>query len=87
MYQPLIYDPELPAGSRFVSKGLSPSLIPRMYHSVATLLPDGSVFVSGSNPNAGMFVALWVISSITHVFQTTLDLIRATSTLASTVSR
>ncbi|KAG9126913.1 hypothetical protein FRC07_001419 [Ceratobasidium sp. 392] len=52
MTQPLIYDPELPAGSRFVSKGLSESTIPRMYHSAATLLPDGSVFVSGSNPNA-----------------------------------
>ncbi|CAE6530219.1 unnamed protein product [Rhizoctonia solani] len=52
MYQPLIYDPELPAGSRFTSKGLSPSTIPRMYHSAATLLPDGSVFISGSNPNA-----------------------------------
>ncbi|KAG8747996.1 hypothetical protein FRC10_009748 [Ceratobasidium sp. 414] len=50
--QPLMYDPELPAGSRFVSKGLSESTIPRMYHSAATLLPDGSVFVSGSNPNA-----------------------------------
>ncbi|KAG8713499.1 hypothetical protein FRC08_013177 [Ceratobasidium sp. 394] len=52
MTQPLMYDPELPAGSRFVSKGLSESTIPRMYHSAATLLPDGSVFVSGSNPNA-----------------------------------
>ncbi|CAE6410335.1 unnamed protein product [Rhizoctonia solani] len=52
MYQPLMYDPELPAGSRFTSKGLSPSTIPRMYHSAATLLPDGSVFISGSNPNA-----------------------------------
>ncbi|CAE6433388.1 unnamed protein product [Rhizoctonia solani] len=52
MYQPLIYDPELPAGSRFTSKGLSASTIPRMYHSAATLLPDGSVFISGSNPNA-----------------------------------
>ncbi|CAE6418233.1 Galactose oxidase Short=GAO [Rhizoctonia solani AG-1 IB] len=52
MFQPLIYDPELPVGSRFTSKGLSPSTIPRMYHSAATLLPDGSVFISGSNPNA-----------------------------------
>jgi hypothetical protein len=24
-----------------------------MYHSVATLLPDGSIMVAGSNPNAG----------------------------------
>ncbi|KAF9326435.1 hypothetical protein BGZ91_001936, partial [Linnemannia elongata] len=29
-----------------------PSNIPRMYHSVAMLLPDGSVFVAGSNENS-----------------------------------
>lgn len=46
-----MYDPEAPAGSRFSSAGLSPSTVPRLYHSSATLLPDGSVFVSGSNPN------------------------------------
>ncbi|QRV86192.1 glyoxal oxidase [Ceratobasidium sp. AG-Ba] len=50
--QPLIYDPELPSGSRWVSKGLSQSPIARMYHSIALLLLDGSVLVSGSNPNA-----------------------------------
>lgn len=52
IYQPLIYDHDKPAGSRFISQGLSQSTIPRMYHSAATLLPDGSVFISGSNPNA-----------------------------------
>ncbi|KAG8858717.1 hypothetical protein FRB96_004854 [Tulasnella sp. 330] len=49
--QPLIYDPSKPAGSRFTSDGLSPSTVPRMYHSTATLLPDGSVFVAGSSPH------------------------------------
>jgi len=49
--QPIIYNPNAPQGSRWSSNGLSPSTIPRMYHSVATLLPDGSIFVSGSNPN------------------------------------
>ncbi|KAF4610671.1 hypothetical protein D9613_007314 [Agrocybe pediades] len=48
---PAIYDPDAPAGSRWSSNGFSPSTVPRMYHSSATLLPDGSVFVSGSNPN------------------------------------
>jgi hypothetical protein len=48
---PIVYDPNAPAGSRWSRDGLSPSTIPRMYHSGATLLPDGSVFVSGSNPN------------------------------------
>jgi hypothetical protein len=49
---PLIYDPKAPATQRWSLQGLSSSTIPRMYHSSATLLPDGSVFVSGSNPNS-----------------------------------
>lgn len=49
---PAIYDPNAPAGQRWSRDGFSSSGIPRMYHSTATLLPDGSVFVSGSNPNA-----------------------------------
>ncbi|KAH9479085.1 Aldehyde oxidase GLOX [Psilocybe cubensis] len=49
---PVLYNPDAAAGSRWSSNGLSPSTVPRMYHSSATLLPDGSVFVSGSNPNA-----------------------------------
>lgn len=44
------YDPAAPAGARFQEAGSSN--IPRMYHSTATLLPDGSVAVAGSNPNA-----------------------------------
>ena len=28
--------------------------IPRMYHSSALLLPDGTVLISGSNPNAAL---------------------------------
>jgi hypothetical protein len=30
------------------------STVPRLYHSSATLLPDGSVLTSGSNPNADL---------------------------------
>ena len=52
IYRPLLYDPNAPAGSRWSSNGLSPSTVARMYHSSATILPDGSVFVTGSNPNA-----------------------------------
>ena len=44
------YDPKQPRGSRWSKGGVTS--IPRMYHSSATLLPDGTVFVSGSNPNA-----------------------------------
>ncbi|KAH9892649.1 DUF1929-domain-containing protein [Cubamyces lactineus] len=49
---PVVYDPNAPAGSRWSREGLTASTIPRMYHSSATLLPDGSVIVSGSNPHA-----------------------------------
>ncbi|KAF9159275.1 hypothetical protein BGX21_003105 [Mortierella sp. AD011] len=49
VFTPVIYDPEAPLGSRFTE--WEPSNIPRMYHSVAMLLPDGSVFVAGSNEN------------------------------------
>jgi len=48
---PVIYNPNAAAGNRFSAAGLSPSTIPRMYHSSAVLLPDGSVMVAGSNPN------------------------------------
>ncbi|RHZ89745.1 hypothetical protein Glove_11g53 [Diversispora epigaea] len=44
----VIYDFRKPLGSRF-SKNAK-STIPRYYHSVATLIPDGRVFVSGSSP-------------------------------------
>jgi hypothetical protein len=50
--QPLIYNPNAPKGSRWSNAGLSNSTIPRMYHSTAILLPDGSVMIAGSNPNA-----------------------------------
>jgi hypothetical protein len=52
---PVIYDPKRPVGKRWSSDGLSASTIPRMYHSTAVLLSDGSVFISGSNPNADVF--------------------------------
>jgi hypothetical protein len=39
---PAIYDPNKPAGQRWSKEGLKASTIPRMYHSTATLLPDGT---------------------------------------------
>ncbi|KAG9319394.1 hypothetical protein KVV02_005394 [Mortierella alpina] len=47
---PVVYDPNAPHGSRFTN--WTASEIPRMYHSVAMLLPDGTVFVAGSNENS-----------------------------------
>ncbi|TDL26007.1 glyoxal oxidase [Rickenella mellea] len=49
---PIIYDPSAPTGSKWSRNGLSASTVPRMYHSTAVLLSDGSVLISGSNPNA-----------------------------------
>lgn len=51
VFQPLIYNPNAPSGSRWSSAGLGSSTIPRLYHSCALLLPDGSIMVAGSNPN------------------------------------
>ncbi|SGY98140.1 BQ5605_C035g11445 [Microbotryum silenes-dioicae] len=50
--QPVMYNPFAPKGSRITTEGLPLSTIPRMYHSSATLLADGAVFIAGSNPNA-----------------------------------
>ncbi|KAI9438941.1 copper radical oxidase [Lactarius indigo] len=44
----LLYDPKQPVGARISI--LNTTTIPRMYHSEATLLPDGRVLISGSDP-------------------------------------
>lgn len=49
LLQVLIYEPLAPFGSRWTTG--ANSTIPRLYHSIATLLLDGSVLVAGSNPN------------------------------------
>ncbi|RIA95662.1 Copper radical oxidase [Glomus cerebriforme] len=43
---PYLYDPFAKT-----YKALASSTIPRMYHSVSTLLPDGTVLIAGSNPS------------------------------------
>lgn len=48
-HQSWYFDPRQPSGSRWSKAGVSS--VDRLYHSSATLLPDGSVLVSGSNPN------------------------------------
>jgi len=45
----LLYDPARPIGQRWTQ--LASSSIARLYHSVALLLLDGTVFIAGSNPN------------------------------------
>lgn len=53
---PVLYNPSAPynkyePGGRFSSNGMQASQIPRLYHSVATLTPNGDIMVAGSNPN------------------------------------
>ncbi len=49
VFQPVIYNSTAPAGAKFTT--MPGTQIPRLYHSVATLLPSGEVLVAGSNPS------------------------------------
>lgn len=49
----ILYDPSQPIGSRFAILGNT--IVARLYHSEATLLPDGRVLVSGSDPQTPGF--------------------------------
>ncbi|KAG2123080.1 copper radical oxidase [Suillus clintonianus] len=60
---PAIYNPNLPAGSRWSSAGLGTTKIARLYHSSALLMPDASVMIAGSNPNIDV--------NLTTIFPTT----------------
>jgi hypothetical protein len=51
VYQAWLYRPSAPAGTRFKVMAASP--FKRLYHSVAMLLPDASVLVTGSEQGAG----------------------------------
>ena len=64
VYMPAVYDPNAPKGSRFDRTGLSASDHERMYHSTAVLLADGSLLVSGSNPNKDVTTAQWPTSYV-----------------------
>jgi hypothetical protein len=48
----LLYDPALPAGQRISI--MNTTIVARLYHSEAVLLPDGRVLVSGSDPEDGV---------------------------------
>ncbi|KAL0315661.1 UNVERIFIED_CONTAM: putative aldehyde oxidase Art an 7 [Sesamum radiatum] len=47
---PVLYSPNKKKGERF--QELVPTTIPRMYHSVSLVLPNGQILVAGSNTNA-----------------------------------
>lgn len=48
---PAYYNPNAPKGSRW-SRPMANATVARLYHSVASLLADGSILTAGSNPNA-----------------------------------
>ena len=50
VYIPEIFDPV----TETWQSNLPPASIPRVYHSVALLLPDGRVWNAGGNPNNGV---------------------------------
>ncbi|ORX34898.1 glyoxal oxidase N-terminus-domain-containing protein [Kockovaella imperatae] len=68
VYDPVIYDPNAAPGQRFSRQGLSPSNQERMYHSTATLLPDGAILVAGSNPNKDVTTTKWGTSYVVEKF-------------------
>ncbi|CEQ39253.1 SPOSA6832_00785 [Sporobolomyces salmonicolor] len=49
--QPVLYEPTAASGKRFSIEGLPKASIERLYHSSATLMPDGRIWTAGSNPN------------------------------------
>jgi len=65
--RPAYYNHSAPSGSRFQTSDLPESTIGRLYHSSATLLPDGSVFIAGSNPNADVITD---VNNATYVYHT-----------------
>lgn len=62
---PVLYDPAKPKGERFTSDNFTASDIPRMAHSTALLLPDGSVLLGGSNPHADVNLNMPLLSTPT----------------------
>jgi hypothetical protein len=48
-FNPVLYNPNTKQYAK-----MNPSTVPRMYHSTASLLPDGSVAVAGSNPQGSV---------------------------------
>lgn len=51
LHAPAYYNPNAPKGSRW-SRPMANATVSRLYHSVASLLADGSILTAGSNPNA-----------------------------------
>ncbi|KAJ7595106.1 glyoxal oxidase N-terminus-domain-containing protein [Mycena floridula] len=53
-FTPTLYTPSAPLGKRFSNKEMPTTDIARLYHSSATLTPQGNIFLAGSNPNGNV---------------------------------
>lgn len=51
VFSPTLYSPLAAKGKRFSKDGLGATSIERLYHSSASLIPDGRIIIAGSNPN------------------------------------
>ena len=63
-----LYDPNAGANGSFSAAGTAS--YPRLYHSVALLLPDATVWVAGSNPARGDYEPSMEIYSPAYLFTT-----------------
>ena len=69
---PIIFNANAPAGQQWSRDGLSPSTVPRMYHSSVTLLPDGKSQYTLQHPSDLIQLVLFVVQALSL----SLDLIR-----------
>ncbi|KAF7316242.1 hypothetical protein MIND_00142800 [Mycena indigotica] len=53
---PILYSPDAAVGKRMSQEGLPTTNIARMYHSTASLTPQGNILLAGSNPNDNVTV-------------------------------
>ncbi|GAA5949534.1 hypothetical protein JCM10213_002590 [Rhodosporidiobolus nylandii] len=65
--EPVLYNPNAAKGKRF-TRGFPSAKYERLYHSSATLLPDGSVWIAGSNPNDGVSTVTYATRYEVEIF-------------------
>ena len=56
VFVPSLYTPDAPLGQRISNEDMPSSNIPRLYHSIVTLTPQGNFLIAGSNPNTHVIV-------------------------------
>jgi hypothetical protein len=67
-FTPVVYDPSQPFNQRM--RELAPTTLARLYHSEATLLPDATVLVSGSDPRDPNYIQEYRLEKFTPPYLT-----------------